>query len=247
MAKFGVEADKPKLDLAAMHGERRDAVKELTGGIEFLFKKNKVDLAQGPAPASSTRTRSRSATRRSPRRTWSSPPALRSRRCPGVEVDNAKGIVVDSTGALELAEVPKHMVVIGGGVIGLELGRVWRRLGAKVIVVEFLDELLPGMDGEVRKEARKLFAKQGMELRLSTKVTGVTVKGKKATLTLEPAGRRRGRDARSRLRAGLDRPPAEHRRPRPRRDRARRSTSAARSRPTTTSAPRSTACGRSAT
>src|SRR5690606_14834253 len=106
---------------------------------------------------------------------------------PGVEVDNAKGVVVDSTGALELAKVPKTMVVIGGGVIGLELGSVWRRLGAEVIVIEFLDALLPGMDGEVRKEAARLFKKQGMELRLSTKVTGVTVKGKKATLTIEPA------------------------------------------------------------
>ncbi len=95
--------------------------------------------------------------------------------------------MVDSTGALELASVPKKMVVIGGGVIGLELGSVWRRLGAEVIVVEFLDQLLPGMDGEVRKEAARLFKKQGMELRLSTKVTGVTVKGKTATLTLEPA------------------------------------------------------------
>jgi dihydrolipoamide dehydrogenase len=79
------------------------------------------------------------------------------------------------------------MVVIGGGVIGLELGSVWRRLGAKVTVVEFLDQLLPGMDGDVRKEAAKIFKKQGMELKLGTKVTGATVKGKKATLTLEPA------------------------------------------------------------
>jgi dihydrolipoamide dehydrogenase len=79
------------------------------------------------------------------------------------------------------------MVVIGGGVIGLELGSVWRRLGAKVTVVEFLDQLLPGMDGDVRKEAAKIFKKQGMEIRLSTKVTGASVKGKKATLTLEPA------------------------------------------------------------
>jgi len=79
------------------------------------------------------------------------------------------------------------MVVIGGGVIGLELGSVWRRLGAEVICVEFLDQILPGMDGDVRKEANKIFKKQGIEFRLSTKVTGVTVKGKKATLTLEPA------------------------------------------------------------
>ncbi|MEC7889666.1 MAG: FAD-dependent oxidoreductase, partial [Pseudomonadota bacterium] len=93
----------------------------------------------------------------------------------------------DSTGALELKAVPKKMVVIGGGVIGLELGSVWRRLGAEVIVVEYLDKLLPGMDDDVRKEAAKIFKKQGMELRLSTKVTGCTVDGSKATLTLEPA------------------------------------------------------------
>ncbi|RYD62832.1 MAG: dihydrolipoyl dehydrogenase, partial [Sphingomonadales bacterium] len=106
---------------------------------------------------------------------------------PGVEVDNAKQIVVDSTGALELAKVPEHLVVIGGGVIGLELGSVWRRVGAKVTVVEFLDQLLPGMDGDIRKEAGRLFKKQGMELKLGTKVTGVTVSGDKATLTLEPS------------------------------------------------------------
>jgi dihydrolipoamide dehydrogenase len=104
-----------------------------------------------------------------------------------VEVDNDKQVVVDSTGALELNAVPKKMVVIGGGVIGLELGSVWCRLGAQVTVVEYLDKLLPGMDDDVRKEAAKIFKKQGMELRLSTKVTGCTVKGKKATLTLEPA------------------------------------------------------------
>jgi len=106
---------------------------------------------------------------------------------PGVEVDNAKGVVVDSTGALELAKVPKKLVVIGGGVIGLELGSVWRRLGAEVVCVEFLDQILPGMDADVRKEANRIFTKQGIEFRLSTKVTGATVKGKKATLTLEPA------------------------------------------------------------
>src|SRR5690606_36113562 len=106
---------------------------------------------------------------------------------PGVEVDNATGVVVDSTGALELAKVPKKMVVIGGGVIGLELGSVWRRLGAEVTCIEFLDQILPGMDGDVRKEAHKIFKKQGIEFKLSTKVTGCTVKGKKATLMLEPA------------------------------------------------------------
>jgi len=96
-------------------------------------------------------------------------------------------VVVDSTGALELAKVPEHMVVIGGGVIGLELGSVWKRLGARVTCVEYLDQILPGFDGEIRKESNKIFKKQGIEFKLSTKVTGVTVEGEKATITVEPA------------------------------------------------------------
>jgi dihydrolipoamide dehydrogenase len=106
---------------------------------------------------------------------------------PGVTVDNAGKRIVDSTGALELDEVPEHLVVIGGGVIGLELGSVWRRLGAKVTVVEFLDQLLPGLDGDVRKEAGKIFKKQGMNMMLGHKVTGAKVDGKTVTLTIEKA------------------------------------------------------------
>src|SRR6187549_1274687 len=193
MAKLGVEVS-PKLNLGAMHAQRLDAVKQLTGGIAFLFKKNKVTWLKGLATFKDAHTVEVAGQAVTAKNvviaTGSSVTPLA-----GVAVDNAKGIVVDSTGALELPSVPKRLVVIGGGVIGLELGSVWRRLGAEVIVVEFLDALLPGMDGEVRKEAAKLFTKQGMELRLSTKVTGVAVKpvpsgaegGKKATLTLEPA------------------------------------------------------------
>jgi dihydrolipoamide dehydrogenase len=103
---------------------------------------------------------------------------------PGVAVDQR--VVVDSTGALALPKVPEHLVVIGGGVIGLELGSVWRRLGARVTVVEYVDQILPGFDGEVRRESAKLFKKQGFELKLSTKVTGVTVDGDTATVTTEP-------------------------------------------------------------
>ncbi|HZC38193.1 MAG TPA: FAD-dependent oxidoreductase, partial [Sphingomicrobium sp.] len=106
---------------------------------------------------------------------------------PGVEVDNAGGKIVDSTGALELPQVPKRMVVIGGGVIGLELGSVWRRLGAEVTVVEFLDQILPGFDGDVRKEANKIFRKQGFEFKLSTKVTKAERRGDTVALTIEPA------------------------------------------------------------
>jgi dihydrolipoamide dehydrogenase len=186
MAKFGVLADNVRIDLPQLQGEKATAVKELTGGIEFLFKKNKVTWLKGRAAFQDAHTvkvgKDTVTARNVVIATGSSVTPL-----PGVEVDNAKGVIVDSTGALELGAVPKHLVVIGGGVIGLELGSVWRRLGAKVTVVEFLDALLPGMDGEVRKEAGKLFAKQGMELRLSSKVTGATVKGRKATLTIEPS------------------------------------------------------------
>ena len=186
LAKFGVKMSGVELDLPALQGEKAKAVKELTGGIAFLFKKNKVDWLKGRATFIDARTvsidRKAVTAKNIVIATGSSVTPL-----PGVEVDNAGGMIVDSTGGLALDRVPRHMVVIGGGVIGLELGSVWRRLGAKVTVVEFLDQLLPGMDGEVRKEAAKLFKKQGMALRLSTKVTGAKVKGKAVTLTLEPS------------------------------------------------------------
>ena len=186
MAKFGVKLGKVELDLAAMQAEKAGAVKELTGGIEFLFKKNKVDWLKGFATFKDAQTvEVAGKTYRAKNvviATGSSVTPL-----PGVEIDNDKGVVVDSTGALALDRVPEKLVVIGGGVIGLELGSVWRRLGAKVTVVEYLDQLLPGMDADVRKEAAKIFKKQGMELKLSTKVTGVAVKGKTATLTVEPS------------------------------------------------------------
>ncbi|WP_066587095.1 dihydrolipoyl dehydrogenase [Sphingomonas pruni] len=183
MAKMGIKVT-PELDLDTMHGQRKDAVKQLTGGIEFLFKKNKVEWLKGHAAftaADTVQVGDRSVRAKNiVIATGSSVVPL-----PGVEIDQK--VVVDSTGALELPKVPGQMVVIGGGVIGLELGSVWRRLGAKVTVVEFLDQILPGFDGEVRKESNKILKKQGIEFKLSTKVTGVTVKDGKATLTLEPA------------------------------------------------------------
>ncbi|WEJ98028.1 MAG: dihydrolipoyl dehydrogenase [Candidatus Sphingomonas phytovorans] len=183
LAKLGVKVE-TSLDLDTMHGQRKDAVKQLTGGIEFLFKKNKVEWLKGYAAFTgkdSVRVGDREVRAKNIIiATGSSVTPL-----PGVTIDQK--IVVDSTGALELPAVPKHLVVIGGGVIGLELGSVWRRLGAKVTVVEFLDQILPGFDGDVRKEANKIMKKQGLEFRLSAKVTGVVVDGDTATLTLEPA------------------------------------------------------------
>jgi dihydrolipoamide dehydrogenase len=184
LAKFGIDFSGVSLNLDQMHAEKAKAVGELTGGIEFLFKKNKVDWLKGHATfnsANSVDVAGKSYTAKNIMiATGSSVTPL-----PGVKIDQK--VIVDSTGALALPKVPKHLVVIGGGVIGLELGSVWLRLGAQVTVVEYLDQILPGMDGEVRKEAAKIFKKQGFNIRTGTKVTGATVKGNTATLTVEPA------------------------------------------------------------
>jgi dihydrolipoamide dehydrogenase len=184
LAKFGIDFKGVSLNLDQMQAEKSKAVGELTGGIEFLFKKNKVDWLKGHAAFTAANTVEVAGKSYSAKNimiaTGSSVTPL-----PGVAIDQK--IVVDSTGALALTKVPKHLVVIGGGVIGLELGSVWLRLGAQVTVVEYLDQILPGMDGEVRKEAAKIFKKQGFAIRTGTKVTGVATKGGKASLTVEPA------------------------------------------------------------
>jgi dihydrolipoamide dehydrogenase len=184
LAKWGVKTSGVELDLGAMHAGRQEAIKGLTGGIEFLFKKNKITWLKGHAKFTGNDAIDVAGTSYTAKNfviaTGSSVTPL-----PGVEVDQQR--IVDSTGALELGEVPDHLVVIGGGVIGLELGSVWRRLGAKVTVVEFLDQILPGMDGDVRKEANKIFKKQGFAYRLGTKVTKAENNGAGVTLTVEPA------------------------------------------------------------
>ena len=185
LAKFGVKIEGATLDLDAMHGQRLEAVKGLTGGIEYLFKKNKIDWLKGHAAFTGDGTAVDVAGRTVRAKnvviaTGSSVTAL-----PGVALDHEA--IVDSTSALELPRVPGHLVVIGGGVIGLELGSVWKRLGARVTVVEYLDQILPGMDGEVRKEAAKLFKRQGFTLKTSTKVTGVERVGDGVAVTVEPA------------------------------------------------------------
>jgi dihydrolipoamide dehydrogenase len=184
LAKWGVKVGAVELDLDAMHAGRREAVTGLTKGIEFLFKKNKVTWLKGLGRFTGANTVEVAGTEYSAKNiviaTGSSVTPL-----PGVEIDQEW--IVDSTGALELPSVPKHLVVIGGGVIGLELGSVWRRLGSEVTVVEYLDQILPGMDGDVRKEAAKIFKKQGFAFRTSTKVTGAERSGEAVKLTVEPA------------------------------------------------------------
>jgi dihydrolipoamide dehydrogenase len=184
LTKFGVNFTGVSLNLDQMHAEKAKAVSELTGGIAFLFKKNKVDWIKGHAAFTSPTTIDVAGQSYTSKNfiiaTGSSVTPL-----PGVDVDQK--VIVDSTGALALPKVPEHLIVIGGGVIGMELGSVWLRLGAKVTVVEYLDQILPGYDGEVRKEAAKIFKKQGFTIRTGTKVTGAKLAKGKATLTVEPA------------------------------------------------------------
>jgi dihydrolipoamide dehydrogenase len=184
LAKFGGDITGATLNLDQMHAEKTKAVGELTGGIAFLFKKNKVDWLKGRATFTSANSVDVAGTTYTARNiviaTGSSVTPL-----PGAEIDQK--VVVDSTGALALPIVPKHLVVIGGGVIGLELGSVWRRLGAQVTVIEYVDQILPGFDGEVRKESAKIFKKQGFDIKTGMKVTGVKAKAGKATVTFESA------------------------------------------------------------
>ena len=186
---LGIGVGALTLDLAQMMKQKDDAVDGLTKGVEFLLKKNKVSAYFGAgeiiAPgkvrvAGAGGETTELAARNIVIATGSDVTPLK-----GVEIDEKQ--IVSSTGALELASVPKHMVVVGGGVIGLELGSVWRRLGAKVTVVEFLDRILPTMDGEISKAFLRILKKQGMDFRLSSKVTGVEKKKGGLKVFVEPA------------------------------------------------------------
>jgi dihydrolipoamide dehydrogenase len=185
---FGIKVGKVEMDVAGMLAHKDKVVSDNTKGIEFLFKKNKVTYmvgagtitAPGQVKVTGKDGEKQVAAKHIVIATGSDVTPL-----PGVEIDET--VIVSSTGALALPKTPKHMVVIGGGVIGLELGTVWGRLGAKVTVVEFLDRILPFNDAEVSKTMQRLLAKQGMEFKLGTKVTGIERKGAKATVTVEPA------------------------------------------------------------
>lgn len=184
LAQMGVKVSGVALDLPAMMKHKDDVVKANTAGIEFLFKKNKVDWLKGAGKVLSAGqvdvAGKTYAAKHIVIATGSDVVSL-----PGIQIDEKK--IVSSTGALTLDKVPGTMVVIGGGVIGLELGSVWSRLGAKVTVVEYLDRIFPGMDAEVAKEAQKIFKKQGLEFKLATKVTSAVTTGTGVDLTLAPA------------------------------------------------------------
>ncbi|MEM7270078.1 MAG: dihydrolipoyl dehydrogenase [Pseudomonadota bacterium] len=167
---LGIVAKSVSVDLTKMHAHKAKVIKGNTDGIEFLFKKNKVDYIEGWGEVTGpgrVRVGTDSHTAKNIVIATGSEPAT----LPFLEVDEKR--IVTSTGALELAKAPKKLVVIGGGVIGLELGSVWGRMGAEVTVIEFLDEITPGADGEVAKTFRRILKKQGFKFELGAAVTGV--------------------------------------------------------------------------
>ncbi len=187
-AAHGIRTGKLSVDLKTMMARKDKVVGDLTKGIEFLFKKNKVDYIVGAGVIASADTveveaadgeRQTLKTKNIIIATGSDVAPL-----PGVEIDEKR--IVSSTGALSLNKTPKSMVVVGGGVIGLELGSVWRRLGAEVTVIEFLDNILPGMDGEVVKQMTRTLKKQGMKFKLKSKVTGAKASKSGVSLSVEP-------------------------------------------------------------
>ena len=188
-AAMGIRTGKLELDLDQMMAQKSEAVDGLTKGIEFLFKKNKVDYVKGrgkivgkgkvevTGPDGKTSILD---ARNIVIATGSEPTNL-----PGIDIDEER--VVTNTGALSLSAVPKRLILIGAGVIGLEMGSVWARLGSEVTVVEYLDRIMPGADTEIAKEAQRTFKKQGLNFRLGMKVTGVEKLKSKLKLSMEPA------------------------------------------------------------
>ncbi len=234
-AKMGVSVPAPKLDLPAMMNFKQQGIDGNVKGVEFLMKKNKIDvihgkgkiLGAGKVEVSGADGKTQLVETKNIVIATGSDIA----RLKGIEIDEKR--IVSSTGALSLDKVPGKLLIVGAGVIGLELGSVWHRLGAEVTVVEFLDRILPGMDGEIARQFQRILEKQGFKFKLGAKVTAVDTSGKTLTAKIEPAAGRRAGNAGSRCRAGLHRPRAVHRRPRSASKRALRSTIAAACRSTT--------------
>src|SRR5256886_13465611 len=188
-AKMGVAISAPKLDLPSMMNFKQQGIDGNVKGVEFLMKKNKIDvlmgkgkvLGTGKVEVSGADGKSQTVETKNIVIATGSDIA----RLKGIEIDEKR--IVSSTGALSLDRVPGKLLVIGAGVIGLELGSVWHRLGAKVTVVEFLDRILPGMDGEIARQFQRILEKQGFAFKLGTKVTGVDTSGKTLSAKVEPA------------------------------------------------------------
>ena len=186
---LGIKIGTPKLDLAAMMKHKDDTVAANVQGVAFLLKKNKVDSFIGTgsiaAPGKVLVTAADGTTQTLETTNIVIATGSDSTPLPGVTIDEKT--IVTSTGALTLEKVPERMLIVGAGVIGLELGSVWRRLGTEVTVVEYLDRILPGMDDEIAKQFQRILAKQGVTFHLGSKVTKVETGKKGATVTVEPA------------------------------------------------------------
>ncbi|MFQ5954770.1 MAG: dihydrolipoyl dehydrogenase [Kiloniellales bacterium] len=194
LAAHGIKVGEPRLDLKAMMARKDKVVGDLTKGVAFLLRKNKVDHLIGRGQITGVGevavTPAKGAKKNLKAKTILIATGSEVMPLPGVEIDEER--IVSSTGALTLAQVPKHLVVIGAGYIGLELGSVWRRLGAEVTVVELLERITPGMDAELARQLQRVLTKQGLAFRLGTKVTGAARDKARVTLTLEPAAGGKG-------------------------------------------------------
>jgi dihydrolipoamide dehydrogenase len=188
-ATMGIKVGAPLLDLPTMMKFKDDGVDGNVKGVAFLFKKNKIDSLQGVgriAGAGKVEVKAADGkTQVVEAKNIVIATGSDVTRLKGIEIDEKR--VVSSTGALTLAGVPKRLLVVGAGVIGLELGSVWRRLGAEVVIVEFLDRILPGMDGEVARQFQRILEKQGMTFKLSSKVTSIDKAGARLKAKVEPA------------------------------------------------------------
>src|SRR5437660_3670691 len=188
-AKMGIKVGAPKLDLPAMMKFKDEGVDGNVKGVAFLFRKNKIESFQGvgriAAPGQVEVKAADGKTQTLEAKAIVIATGSDVARLKGVDIDEKR--IVSSTGALVLDKVPAHLLVIGAGVIGLELGSVWRRLGAQVTVVEFLDRILPGVDGEVCKQFQRILEKQGMMFKLASKVAAVDAAGKRLKAQVEPA------------------------------------------------------------
>ncbi len=189
LAPLGVVVDTPKLDLGAMMKHKDDTVAANVNGVAYLFKKNKIDwiVGEGRIAAPGKVIVTGADGKETPLDAKAIVIATGSdvARLPGVEIDEKR--IISSTGALALAKPPKKLIVVGAGVIGLEIGSVWRRLGSEVVVVEFLDRILPGMDGEVAKQVQRMLEKQGFKFHLGHKVASVEKTAAGAKASIEPS------------------------------------------------------------
>src|ERR1700749_1343005 len=188
-AKMGVSVPAPQLDLPAMMNFKQQGIDGNVKGVDFLMKKNKIDVIPGKAKILGTGKVEVSGSDGKTQLVEASIIVIATgsdiARLKGIEIDEKR--IVSSTGALSLDKVPEKLLIVGAGVIGLELGSVWHRLGAKVTVVEFLDRILPGMDGEVAKQFQRMLEKQGFAFRLGAQVSGIDTSGKTLVAKIEPA------------------------------------------------------------